>query len=167
MPKPIQAYPPGFMSLLSLKNMGKLPDTLLENVQATFDLESWYLRGANQVLNPLISGVATGGLQSQAVLGPVPEGELWFVQHFAIKVFTAAPPASLDWWTELQIFDRDGHIRGGRTDPVVQSVAGGGSLVASLNGFWLYAGERLGALWVLAAGDTFEVAAISGAKVLF
>jgi len=164
--KPIQGYPLGFLSLLGLKNLGKLPDTLIDEVRGTFDLQEWYLRGAKEVVVPAVTVAATGGTQSIAVAGSlVPEGEAWYIHNFGVHVFCAAPPATFDWWVELLIVDRNGFYRSGVTRTVPLSAAGGCSLMTMLQNFWLYTGERLQIVLTLGVGDTIDLAQIDGTKV--
>lgn len=91
---PIQQIPQGLLGLLQLKNLGRNPVSLDDNVQPTFDMMPlWLLTSAEQDTLTHQRDIATGAGQ---VLGfatnpiVVPEGEVWWVHRYSLEVVLAA-----------------------------------------------------------------------------
>jgi hypothetical protein len=98
---PIQVIPQGLLGLLNLKQTGKNPDQLLEQVQPTFDLTGMYeqrliqtelgLFGGSATTAALVTGnkgsnaITVGGVQVQ-----VPLNEMWWVEQCALATVTVA-----------------------------------------------------------------------------
>jgi len=95
--KPIQTPAPGFLSLLNLKNLGVLPDSMLDQVQGGIDLEQYYLRGNLQILAPNTAtmpvGATPGGFNSLNGGGglqgnvdwTVPQNQTWYLDNLTFR----------------------------------------------------------------------------------
>lgn len=86
---PIQTIPPGLLSLLQLKAMGRNPTQLLDQVQPSIELRDWFFQARNfdeSVLFPSIpfsnTTVAARGFNSFGATAVVPNGQWWYVTHF-------------------------------------------------------------------------------------
>lgn len=74
---PIQAYPAGLLSLLSLKQFGRNPSQLSNEVVPTLQTTDWYLQSAVEY----VAGVqiALLALDRQALGVTIPNGEIWYI----------------------------------------------------------------------------------------
>lgn len=97
----INTIPPGVLSLLSIKELGKTPSLLTDTVQAQFDLTPHYLQRYVQtetaIFNgfPATSALTTGakGEISITVAGTptvVPNNEIWYVYNASLGVSSVA-----------------------------------------------------------------------------
>jgi len=153
--RPIQGYPVGFLSLLGLKNLGKLPDTLPDQVLAAFEMGPYYLRGLREIVEPGVAAVATGGYQSVNVMAtPVPDGEVWFVHSFSLRFQAAAPPATGLYWGEVRIvhnlFSRWGEVK---------STTNAGTLgegIINIVDQWMFPGDFINTAWFMGVGDLIQ-----------
>lgn len=102
--RPIQPLAPGFLNLLGLKNLGALPNGLIDEVRPVLDMTSWYLNGNELVASAqdqwqadLGAGPLAGFFQvgSQAITGlnpqTVPDGQLWWVEDLDVWFAVTAP----------------------------------------------------------------------------
>lgn len=98
--RPIQNLSTGFLSLLGIKNMGKLPENLPDSVQPVINMAEWYkfAEARQQIVQEILgAGSAFTGflLPLNAIpnsQGP-PDGEAWWVHEAtAMLAFDAAEP---------------------------------------------------------------------------
>lgn len=107
--RPIQPTATGFLSLLGLKNLGRNPDALLDELRPGIDMNRWYLNGGEVVRGTADSWlVASGELTGFFAVGSlpitgggaitVPANELWWVEDVDVKIGVVAPsvPTALD-----------------------------------------------------------------------
>lgn len=93
---PIQALAPGYLGLLGLKNMGRLPDVQVDQLQPIIDILPFYLHGRRQFAQYAETGITTvdGGLRPFPLsvgLGPtVPENTLRIILRGTFWVSVAA-----------------------------------------------------------------------------
>lgn len=82
---PISAQTRGFLSLLGLKNTGRNPGQLLDDVRPVVEMAPWYL-AASAITQRF--AVASAVAQSDLVLGwpLVPDGQLWWVLEYSVSV---------------------------------------------------------------------------------
>lgn len=172
---PIQLIPPGFLGLLALKNMGRLPDFLQGNVQPTLEMGDWYLRSAiepwDQTSNVLVPAGA-GGAFVPFGTGPitVPEGEWWFVHDYSVTAEVTNPDTAQDvalsWRYQGAGFNRfvvwaDPYARTALLAP------GAASSVRSAmyaSGFWLPSGAELGVYTGVVTGATGVACTVRGLR---
>lgn len=159
--RPIQGFPSGLLSLLGLKNLGKLPDTLLDDVRATFELAPWYVRGLRAPVYGGGTTVATGGLQVASYSGAVPAGQLWYLHSASVQVQSAANATQRAFCT-VGIFDAIYPVlRESQVELVSSNFVGGyGEAICTLRDTWLYPGESVRNEWYLDAGDTVLISPI-------
>lgn len=89
---PIQVIPPGLTGLLQLKQTGRVPSTLLEDVRGVIELRDWYLTARRVDVAGLVGGqpsrVTVTGQQGFAVFTTnpvtVPSGQLWYVEQATV-----------------------------------------------------------------------------------
>jgi len=85
--RPVNPRADGFLSLLQLKNLGRNPEALLENIQPQLDMLPWYL--ASQAItdvqgeewpstNNILTGFYPPGLGA-STQQQVPAGQYWYV----------------------------------------------------------------------------------------
>lgn len=111
--RPIQGQAPGFLGLLGVKNLGKLPNDLLDSVQPVVDVEAWYRRGI-----ALLQGrfSQTDVLDYTGFLGPtedqfgttigaiiVPQGFVWYVHEVTAFVTSTGMTMSGDIASAVQM----------------------------------------------------------------
>lgn len=102
--RPIQPLAPGLLSLLGLKNLGRLPDGFADEVRPSLDLERWYLNGSSIILSTAedwTADVGAGEITGFFRIGAtpitgfgditVPDGELWWVEDIDVGVSITAP----------------------------------------------------------------------------
>lgn len=83
--RPIQSQANGFLSLLNLKNLGRLPDTLPDVVQPVLDMLPWYASStatwSQDVAStaPFIQGNPTSIAWSGAIQLVVPQDRVWVI----------------------------------------------------------------------------------------
>lgn len=87
---PIQTLPSGLLGLLQLKQQGKNPSPLRDDVQSVTDLTQFWFQ--NQMRDVTLDftgphntavGPAANGSKAFATL-QVPNGELWYVENFTV-----------------------------------------------------------------------------------
>lgn len=157
--RPIQAFGPGFLNLMYLKNMGRMPDTLLDDVQGVLAMEPWYLRGARRDIDgTIVRNVAAGTAPQRDDYGAadpdfvVPENTWRYIHEITLYAeqtvttgnefvsevffsFTAPPPAT--WWY------RASDIVQFLPLPAAPAAAGDRVLAPCARDFWLPPGARL------------------------
>lgn len=86
--KPVQIIPPGLLGMLQLKNMGRLPDTLMGEYQPTIDMREW-LMVANREYLQAVANIPIGSDLSTTFWafnnpGPIiiPDNEWWYVWSY-------------------------------------------------------------------------------------
>jgi hypothetical protein len=93
--KTIQTIPRGLLHLLGLKNLGRVPSALLDEVRPTIDIQDWWLReklqrGSSFVAfngAPVLGGFSQMNVLSNLpALSTVPNGETWFVKKATAEV---------------------------------------------------------------------------------
>lgn len=82
----INRNPLGLLGFLGIKNFGRNPQTLSDNLAPTWDLSELYLNSAPQFAEDTDLGVAAAGLY---VSHSPPQGEIWFVSDCSAYVQTA------------------------------------------------------------------------------
>lgn len=90
--RPIQTATAGWLSLLGLKNLGKNPDTILEDVRPTAELTDYWLRGASEAHQESKTMVFTNESLSATFL-QASEQE-WIYVHRARGSLYAVAPAT-------------------------------------------------------------------------
>lgn len=93
MSRPIQTPTAGYLGLLGLKNMGKLPEVAQDDVQPIVDIEKFMLAGNRRYVfgstNALIAGAA--GFENLVGTGfTVPDNKIWVLDGGDIFVSVAA-----------------------------------------------------------------------------
>jgi len=147
---PIQPIPPGFLSLLQLKNLGRLPDVLIGQVAPSIDMEDWWLRATAQMEASASVTTASGGAQVLSYTVPVvvPDDEAWWVESLMVDVFVPAAAGNLiESVAPIIIYNRNAPLQYGFLSSSVNVTGVAGStnhnLVGS-RGFWLPPSSELG-----------------------
>lgn len=154
---PIQTAPLGLLGLLNLKNLGRNPKSMEDDVQPVMDITSLYLQGQVEDLPDMTlarTALAGGGFSQWATPVLVPAGEAWYVHNYTVfctmvagdTVTGMAPLVRVAQATTSQ-FAMFGDKASSRV--------GQGSLMSGCGGFWLVSGAELGffAEAVLTAGS--------------
>lgn len=99
--RPVQNLATGFLSLLGIKNMGKLPEFLPDSVQPTIDMSEWYkFSNAQQLLlQETYAAPLSGVVIPQSALlinGLVPEGRVWWVHETSTAFIWDATDATVN-----------------------------------------------------------------------
>lgn len=157
--RPVQGYPVGFLSLLGLKNLGKLPDVLLDEVRPSFDVTGWYLRGIRVPITQDVLDIGTGVVQTIFITTRVPEGEVWFVHSSLVRI---EPGAAGNHFVSLVIEDRNGQFRAGVLVPQPLAIPA----IAERSDFWLYPGDRLVAQVMTTALSAINISAVYASRLL-
>lgn len=110
---PLQITPPGFLGFLNLKNEGKNPREIPEDLTPTIELRNWYLNATAQAMSATNATVSLLNNQDGFALPSagnivVPSGEWWYVHSMlvwavlpaAVTEFLAMSPA----WVEPNNF---------------------------------------------------------------
>lgn len=145
---PIQSIPPGLLGLLQLKTVGRNPSELDSTVTPGFELSDWFLRANQEQLNTsytqLMAASAAGGYQAFTTPSAlvVPDGEWWYVSHYAARGGLAVGDTVNQMRTALQT-NRTGTVRFGRFGAPA-TLAGQGSLVCFDTDFWAPPGSEFG-----------------------
>ncbi len=164
--KPIQGPLPGFLSLLSLKNLGQLPDTLQGNVQPVLDLGGYFLRGQAIPMRSTCTvplGATPGGFVGLDGTGglagtdnfTVPQNEVWYVENFT-GVTSQLSNTDVIFFTPG--FNRPSPNSYHKVGPEVGAagVGAGSVIVGHAQNFWVPSGCVLG-YWIgsqLVAAET-------------
>lgn len=87
---PIQVAPSGLLGFLNIKDRGKNPAQLLDEVQGGIDLGEWWLQTNREQISGLQLTVVGGsalGFRSWAGSGPllVPQDQWWYVLNYSIS----------------------------------------------------------------------------------
>lgn len=87
MSKPVQALAPGYLGLLGLKNMGKLPGESHDSVQPVLDMREFYENGRIEYAGGDISIVqqSANGIAFSPGIGPG-DNELWVILGGALLI---------------------------------------------------------------------------------
>lgn len=154
MSRPIQGRAPGYLGLLELKNLGKLPEEALETVQPVIDMNGYYLRGSAQWYQTALS--RTDGPATYNSFGPftgnplvVPDGQWWWIEYMAVRFFAAGAGATLEQGA-VAMQGPGGINPFTLWDPVSVTAARTG-VVSVARDFWAPAGSRLG-VWLGVVG---------------
>jgi len=144
---PIQTQPGGLLGLLQLKNMGRNPDKLADQLQPVWDLQELYLQSQVENQTPDLSvtapAAASGGFVAWATPAIVPAGEMWWVWNYSVLATTVAA----DTMTGLRPLIRTASAvtsQFARIGTDVATKAGAGRIIVGCGGFWLSQGQELG-----------------------
>lgn len=145
--RPISSLANGFLTLLGVKNMGKNPEVLLDEVRPVLEMRDWYLNSNIQEAVASAAGVATelAGFQGSMV---VPAGELWWVDALTVRIDSA--PASTPRILQLAAAMRTNGTKylvgiGADLDQPAGLITGTSFYAPSLRGFFAPGGATLGA----------------------
>jgi hypothetical protein len=146
---PIQVIPPGLLGLLNLKNSGRLPNILLDEVQPGIDLEPWWLR-ANLLLAGLSSDSLAIGTYNNfqpftagAGAITVPQNQWWFVEWYSASFTTVNQATGIDLALRFQSLGTPQWTPLGAIDPEAAIINNARfNLVAK--GFWAPPGSDIG-----------------------
>jgi hypothetical protein len=108
---PIQTIPQGLLGLLQLKELGKNPSELLDQVQPSYDLFQQYIQRNLVGEQTLIGGpistaalvTANRGLQGFSLNGAgvtflnVPQNQIWYVYQLSGDVLTINPADTISY----------------------------------------------------------------------
>lgn len=167
---PIQVIPPGLLGLLNLKNMGRLPDVLINEVQPGIDLQEWWLR-ANLINQPapstdsLVAGSYNSFRSFTAGAGAiqVPDREWWFVEWYTAS-FTAAgagnSATSIDLALEFQQAGVSRWTPLGCVEPA-QAILNNARWQLVAKSFWVPPGSELGFCVSSVATAVLDVATLT------
>lgn len=151
---PIQARAPGYLGLLELKNLGKLPDVAVDSLQPIFEMRDMYLRGSAQWYQTALS--RTDGAATYNSFGPyagnplvVPDGQWWWVEYMAVRFFAAGAGATLQQGAAAM--QGPGGINPFTIWEPVSVTAAQTAAVSVARNFWAPAGSRLG-VWLGVVG---------------
>lgn len=147
---PIQVIPPGLLGMLQLKNVGKLPDELLETLAPVLELRDWLLQANSQVAGPYTTTWAnnqTGfaNFVTPTVLAP-PDRVWWYVHQFTVYASLPLGTDAAQYWPSMSFINTGSVLTVGRasTEGVV---AGPNRFVYSFSDpFFAPPGCQLGAL---------------------
>jgi len=146
---PIQSLASGFLSLLNLKNTGANPGTLNDSVQATVDIEQWYLRSGWQYLSSSVAqwpaapavGLITDGNFT------VPDGKIRYVRNLTIYMTTLGNVAKGRACAQIQTPGAINPLILGEPDSDLRGAAVNAQwIVMQLSELWVPAGTRFGML---------------------
>lgn len=149
MSKPIQLIPPGLLGLLQLKNNGKNPQELPDQVQAIMEMRDWYMECNHETVVQTVD-VANGAVGFTAYTTPiiVPATEYWFVEDYTVQTNTALIATSVVSFAAAwrivtgAVFSQFGV---GTPQQLLTGVAAGrGGFAFSDRGFFLPTGAELG-----------------------
>lgn len=105
MSRPIQTLAPGFLSMLGLKNEGRLPADMVDMVQPVVDLRDFYFSGNREVVPELVAtNVLVAAVNYVFVDLSVPQNEIWWVHGYAADV---PVPAAQSWTGQAIHYDRN------------------------------------------------------------
>lgn len=85
----INRRPGGLLGFLGIKNFGRDPTGLSEVLIPTWDLATLYLNSAPRYAELTVAGAVAGSRITHAP----PQGEMWFVSNFSIRVISTAASA--------------------------------------------------------------------------
>lgn len=77
---PVQLIPPGFLGFMQLKNSGRLPSELVDQINPTFSMLDWYMQANAETVSASTSGITTGGtgdVQFPTLVAP--DDQYWWV----------------------------------------------------------------------------------------
>jgi len=96
----INLTPSGLTGLLQLKDQGKIPGTLSDEIMGVIELRDWYfqslrvpeaaLYGGQPGVGPVVTGTIGYVNCSFGTFSAVPFNQIWYVENMAISVGTAA-----------------------------------------------------------------------------
>lgn len=98
MPGTVNPAPPGLLSLLELKQQGENPNRLSDTVVPVVDLTHWY--GQDRLESVAGYQFLGDGIFYSDVIPfitqplTVPEGEVWWVDHYSVLLFFDTAPAT-------------------------------------------------------------------------
>ena len=157
---PIQTLPPGLLSVLQLKNLGRLPSVLLGEVSPSIDLLDMYLRSLGVANSPGAhtrnQTTASGNFYqfTAGALGTiqVPQNEWWWFQHYSVTAtFTAVAGQSIEGLTPCLAFNTSTGIEYAGVGAEIRTVSSNATaavsaMVSSSAPFWAPPGSLLGYL---------------------
>lgn len=150
---PIQQLPTGLLGLLQLKNLGKNPSVLLDDVRPIVDmLPLWLMTSASQDPNGHSSVLNTGGGSARGfATNPllVPQDETWFVHRYHVGAsFDLAAADVLKNLCPVAIWNSAGPLLWNSLVRVgldcASDLASSAQPVVGCGGFWLPPGSELG-----------------------
>lgn len=161
---PIQVIPAGFLGLLQLKNLGRLPDTLMGSVQPTVDMLEMWLRAT------LTAGLPSG---THALAGPafagytpftgvaiiVPDSEWWYVESFSVRTDTIGAGETIQGLAPAIQWNVGGGVKYATLGPLTALVTGtaaGTQAISTSKPFWAPPGAQLG-FWCESAVGAFAL----------
>jgi len=138
-PPPINAPVNGLLSFFGLKNGGRNPQHLSEDLVPVIDLLDWYQANGAEAAASASTVINAVGFTSLGIV--VPNGEWWFVQHFTVITGTLTAGQSLSvapMWTDAT----PQAVMLGGYSPVL--VAGDAGAVRADRNFWVPPGGIVG-----------------------
>ncbi len=155
---PIQTLAPGLLSVLQLKNTGRLPSVLLGDVSPSIDMLDFYLRSlgvANANAAHTRTQVTASGNFYQFNAGGkgsivVPQTEWWWVEHYSVTaVMSAVAGQAVEGLTPALAFNTSSSLEYagvGREcrSAISNATAANAILVSSDKPFWAPPGSILG-----------------------
>jgi len=111
---PIQLIPPGLLGFFNLKNSGKNPRTLDDNINPSLELLPWYLCSQQEGLVGTLSIVDTniGEFQAMTALDTltVPDQEWWYVHSHSVHVALLSTDSTPAFFPSVSIPLRSGQV---------------------------------------------------------
>lgn len=136
-PPPVNRQPTGLLGYFGIKNGGRNPQHLSEELSPGLDLLDWYLNTAPQFAQT--AGTTAAGVS--AITVSPPQGEAWFVTHYGVWCDTGVGETVGALF--IIRFDFTNNV----TIPVTDSIncPASSTTVRALGGpQWLMPGEKLG-----------------------
>ncbi len=128
-------FPKGLTSLFGLRDLGKVPGSLSEELRGSIDVTQFYLLNDRELVT--LSGVAALAAGSNNYAEVVPPGELWYVWSFVVAVDPGAGAAA----TYRPQIAADGFAFGFPLSDGPYQVATANTFSrVSIDGFWAPAG---------------------------
>lgn len=140
--RPIQTATAGWLSLLGLKNLGRNPDEVLEQVRPTTEMTGFWLRGISEYEEEDFT-MAFASESWYPTFGDVPENEWRFFQYFWMQCVSPGGGSNV---VRFGIYkDIPGNSKLIWRSAMVSSVpaAGVGVGTAELRDFWVPPGFRV------------------------
>jgi hypothetical protein len=145
MSRPIQAFNPGFLGLLGLKNQGQNPPELIDQVQPTIDINQFYQMGLRESIRYDALSFDVASIGGHLVVDPeltVPAGQMWWL-HGAHCIIQLA--ANRFWGGKLAHVERSTlPIHWSEKNEYIlqqSSIAGNYQININLGGFFMLPGD--------------------------
>lgn len=161
---PIQLIPKGLLGFLQLKNMGRLPNELVESYQPVIEMRDWMFSSYAETLveqSELVAGGFNGNQLCTTPGGQVPADEFWFVRHCTLLATQLGATENISMAPAVQFNPNTGGavVVGPATmlaAPPPVGTAAGRNYAATAENFWM----PPGAILAMAIGE-----AISGGNL--